>query len=98
MSPIEELRHRLNAMAGLAALSGTDETRADLAKYITALDALISERDALREALKPFAEMAERLSVKTMPIGIRSDETMYAVRFGDLRRAHAALSQQTTKS
>ena len=99
MSPLEELRHALTrsaaimdkidpAIAGPYAMNEAHRCR----DTITALDALIAERDALREALKPFAEAYSNGKYTNYPAKTTLWEDC-AVTAGDLRRAHAALNQ-----
>ena len=57
----------------------------------TALDALVAERDALREALKPFAALAD------VHMGESNDARRWpAVKVGWLRAARAALAQDSS--
>lgn len=75
-------------------------TRASSIEKILAeeLRRLEAENAELRKALEPFAEHGQRiLDGKRGPLALTSDETMYAVSFGELRRASAALAKPAAK-
>jgi hypothetical protein len=93
----------LDGLTSLAmrSLSATPENRQgkmlvsalhELIEVRSIIESLEAENKRLSEALRPFAEHAQRiLAGKRGPLALTSDETMYAVRFGDLRRAAEAM-------
>lgn len=102
---IEKLAKRLEHLAGGAGRSFQDAsgvytlTSLGLAAR-DALTSLQAQRDALREALEPFASAANTIVMKGSAEITPDDEAIYpggAIRWKHLRRARSALSTKAGK-